>query len=125
MTVWDKLRLLGLAVMGVVAIRQWLVTSNRRRGQQLTRKLLIRILTSAGTGVVVSLIAVGFAYHSHDDWFSLPMMPGFFIGMMTVGVHRDDNALMYVTAFANTAFYGAIAFVIYPLVFAGNRSDLP
>ena len=121
---WDKVRLLGLAVLSVIAIRQWLKNSVRRRGEQLTRELFVRILASIGVGVAVWLITLGLFYYSHNEWGSIPMMPGFLIGAMTVGVHRDDNLLMYVTALLNTAFYGAIAFETYPLLFPNHKSRL-
>ena len=113
---WDKVRLVGIAAVGAFAIREWLKSSIQRRGKQLTRWLVARIAISSGAGLAISLLTLALAHYSRNhEALAIPMMPGFFLGAITVGVHRDDNLLLYVTAFLNTALYGAIVFVIYPI----------
>ena len=97
---WDYLRLLGLACLGVIAVRQWLKNSQVRRGGHLTFQLLVRILVSLVAGMSFSLLAFAVAeQHFSNIWLSIPMLPGFLLGAITVGVHRDDHLLTYVTVF--------------------------
>lgn len=116
--------MVGIAALGAYVIREWFKSSVRRRGQQLTRRLLIRISISAGAGLAISLVTLGLAHYSHNhDVLAFPMAPGFLIAAITVGVHRDDNLLLYVTAFLNIVLYAAIVFAIYPIFFWGKNSD--
>lgn len=109
---WDYLRLLGLACLGVIAVRQWLKNSQVRRGGHLTFQLLVRILVSLVAGMSFSLLAFAVAErHFSNIWLSIPMLPGFLLGAITVGVHRDDHLLTYVTVFLNAALYGTVVFV--------------
>lgn len=119
---WDVARVVGLAVLAAVAIRQWLKNSEQRRGKQLTRELLLRAVISTGAGSAISLLTFGIAYYSHNDRLSIPIMPGFLIGAITVGVHRNDNLLMYATIFLNMALYGAVVFLSYPVLFRKEKS---
>lgn len=110
---WDKLRIVGLAALVAYAIREWFKSSVRRRGQQLTRRLLIRVAISAGAGLAISLLSLGLAHYSRNhDVLTFPMVPGFLLAAIAVGVHRDDKLILYVTALLNAALYGAIVFTI-------------
>lgn len=110
---WDKLRLIGLAGLGAYAIREWFKSSVRRRGQELTRRFVIRTAISASAGLAISLFTQGLAHYARNhEALALPMMPGFFVAAITVGVHRDDNLLLYVTVILNAALYAAIVFAI-------------
>jgi len=114
----DNLRVLGLIVLALIGIRQWLKNSLQSRGRAQTIALVARISISAFTGACLSLVALLLAKSCpRNAWCSVPMTPGFLIGALTpfVGVHRDDNLLWYVTAVLNATIYGLIAFGIYPL----------
>lgn len=116
--------MVGIAALGAYAIRESFKSSVRGRGPQLTRRLFIRIAISAGAGLAISLVTLGLAHYSRNhDVLTFPMAPGFLIAAITVGVHRDDNLLLYVTAFLNTGLYAAIVFAIYPIFLRDKNSD--
>jgi len=113
----DYFRLVGLACLGLIAVRQWLKNSQLRRGRHLTVQLLVRMVVSAVAGLSFSLLAFAVAErHFSNIWLSIPTLPGFFVGAVTVGVHRDDNLLAHVTVVLNAALYGTIVFACYPLL---------
>lgn len=116
--------MVAIAALGAYVIREWFKSSVRRRGQQLTRRLLMRIAISAGAGLAISFVTLGLAHYSRNhDVLTFPMVPGFLIAAITVGVHRDDNLLLYVTALLNTGLYAAIVYAIYPIFLRGKNSD--
>ena len=123
---WDKLRVAGLAALGAYAIREWFKSSVRRRGQLLTRRLIIRTAISAAAGSIISLITLALAhYSSNHEALALPITPGFLVGAITIGVHRDDRLLLYVTGFLNAALYGTIVFSLYPMFRRDKNTKLP
>lgn len=114
---WDDFRLLGLACLGVTAVRQWLKNSQLCRGRPLTLQSLVRVLVSTVSGVSLSLLAFAIAERKFSNvWFSIPMLPCLLIGAVTVGVHREDQLLMHVTVILNAVLYGTIVFMWYPLL---------
>ena len=117
-TTADKVRVLGLILLVLLGVAQWLRNILRSRGRASTIALLFRMLISAFCGVSVSLLTLHLAKSCANAWCLLPLMPGFFIGALTpfVGVHRDDNLLWYVTGSLNATMYGLIAFALYPLL---------
>ncbi len=124
-TTWDRIQLVGIAAVSEFAIREWLKSSIQRRGRQLTRRLVARITISTGAGLAISLLTLGLAHYSRNhEALAIPMMPGLFLGAITVGAHRNDNLLLYVTGFLNTALYGAIVFGIYPIFRRDKNANL-
>lgn len=116
----DKLRVIGLVLFVVIAIGQWFRNSLRKHGRVPTIQRLVRIVICTFGGVLISvvpLLAVRSCPTDFKDWCFVPAMPGFLIAAITpfVGVHRDDNLLLYVATLLNTAIYGAILFAVYPV----------
>ncbi len=111
---WDKVRLLVLAIWALIALRRWLNNSLERRGKRQTLQSLARVSVATMVGSFLSFLAFVLAEWHPLTWYCfMPMMPGFFIGAITVGVHRDDNLLRNVTLLLNSVIYGSIVFASY------------
>jgi hypothetical protein len=65
---------------------------------------------------VLSLIPVLLGHWHPSRVWLWPMTPGFVLGAITIGVHRNDNLLLYVAVFLNAVMYGCFVFVLYPHV---------
>jgi hypothetical protein len=123
---WDEVRLLVLAIWALIAVCRWLNNSLERRGRRQTLQSSTRISVATMVGALLSFLAFVLAEWHPFAWYCfMPMMPGFFIGAITVGVHRDDNLLRNVTLLLNSVIYGSLVFASYPLLIRRKDSSLP
>jgi hypothetical protein len=113
---WDKVRLLILAAWAVFAIVRWFKKSVRVRGKRETMGSVLRFGISVLGGTLLAFVALLLGRWGPDSVWGMPMVPGFLIGAITVGVHRGDNQLLYIALLLNALIYGSIVFVCYPLL---------
>ena len=118
---WDKFRLVALVTWAIIAAVRWLRKSVRVRGKQETVRALLRLGTSVLGGTVLAVIPFVLRYWRQESLWFWPMIPGFLIGAITVGVHRNDNLLLYLAVFVNVVVYGGILFACYPHVIGNSH----
>lgn len=122
---WDEVRLLALAIWALFAFRRWLKNNLERRGRRQTLQSLARVSVAAMAGALLSFLAFALGEWRPLTWYGfVPMMPGLFIGLIAVGVHRDDNLLRNVALVLNSVIYGSIVFAAYPLLIRRKDSSV-